>query len=120
MYVGVALFELLIPQAHSLKEKRSVVQKVKGLLRNRHLSAAEVGALDLHQRARIGVAIVTSDADFARKALEDAADAIDEATGGLLHEHTVEVLPFDAEIGMGSSIENLYNGNLGDGEQFDD
>ncbi|MBW3565049.1 MAG: DUF503 domain-containing protein [Acidobacteria bacterium] len=120
MYVGVALFELLIPQAHSLKEKRSVVQKVKGLLRNRYLSAAEVGALELHQRSRIGAAIVTSDADLARRVLDEAAEAIDEATGGLLHGHTVEILPFDADIGMGSSIENLFNGNQEDGERFDD
>ena len=52
MLVCVALFELDIEFAQSLKDKRMVVRSLKEKLRSRfEISAAEVGLLDLHQRS---------------------------------------------------------------------
>jgi uncharacterized protein len=79
MFVGIARFTLFLnDQPHSLKEKRSVVLKVREALKNRlHLSAAEVGEQDVWQRAVLGVACVASDAKVAENMLNDAVRLIE-------------------------------------------
>jgi len=55
--VGLCAFELFIPHAHSLKEKRKIVKSLIARARSRHnVSASEVEHQDLWQRA--GIAIV--------------------------------------------------------------
>lgn len=62
MWVGAIECDLLLGDVHSLKEKRSVVRPVIADVRRRfEVSVAEVGSLDLHRRAAIGVAIVAAD-----------------------------------------------------------
>ena len=62
MWMGAIEFDLLLGDVHSLKEKRAVVRPVIAEVRRRfELSVAEVGHLDLHRRAAIGVAIVAAD-----------------------------------------------------------
>jgi uncharacterized protein YlxP (DUF503 family) len=100
--VGVAIFELHIPSARSLKEKRMVVRSVRDRLRQNHsVSAAEVALHDLHQRARIGVAIVSSDAASAGSKLESISRWIEEASEARLVGWTEEILPFDASVPLG-------------------
>ncbi|HET6613447.1 MAG TPA: DUF503 domain-containing protein [Kofleriaceae bacterium] len=61
MLVGVLRLSLSISGAHSLKEKRGVIQRVKERVRNKlAVSVAEVGAQDLWQRAQLGFAVVAS------------------------------------------------------------
>ena len=60
VHVAVALVELHIPQARSLKEKRGVVRPIVEGLRHRfQLSVAEVAYQDKWQRAQIGFAVVS-------------------------------------------------------------
>lgn len=62
MYTGTIVFDLLLPgDSRSLKEKRSYVRPIVAALRKFEVSAAEVGHLDRHGRAEIGVAVVASD-----------------------------------------------------------
>ncbi|MFH8566432.1 DUF503 domain-containing protein [Streptomyces sp. NPDC017988] len=62
MYVGTLSFDLLLGDVHSLKEKRSVVRPIVAELQRKYgVSAAEVGAQDLHRRAEIGLAVVSGD-----------------------------------------------------------
>ena len=62
MRLGWMRIDLLIPMAHSLKEKRRPLKSLMEKLRNRfNASVAEVDCQDLHQRAVMGVAIVASD-----------------------------------------------------------
>ena len=62
MRIGWLRADLLIPMAHSLKEKRRPLKSLMEKIRNRfHVSVAEVDCQDLHQRAVIGVAIVAAD-----------------------------------------------------------
>ena len=66
MWVGTLEFDLLLGgvdlPVRSLKEKRSVVRPVIAELQRRFaVAAAEVGNLDLHARASIGVAVVSGD-----------------------------------------------------------
>lgn len=63
MWIGAIEFDILLGDIHSLKEKRSVVRPLIADLRRRfEFSVAEVGHLDLHRRALIGVAVVARDA----------------------------------------------------------
>lgn len=62
MYTGIALFDLLLPgDARSLKAKRSYVRPIVAALRRFEVAAAEVGAVELHGRAQIGVAAVAAE-----------------------------------------------------------
>ena len=78
MVVAAAVFEIHIPQAQSLKEKRMVVKSLRDRIRNKfEVSAAEVGLQDLHQRARIGVAMVSSDEKVLERVLEEIVSFIE-------------------------------------------
>lgn len=73
MPIGVLTLELHLPQAHSLKEKRFVVRKMKDRLRARfNVAVAELDHQDLWQRAVLGVVSIASD----RKALETLFEAV--------------------------------------------
>jgi uncharacterized protein YlxP (DUF503 family) len=62
MVIGVLQFELLIPGAGSLKEKRAVVRSVKDRLHREHqVSVAEVARQDNVQIAVLAVAVAGSD-----------------------------------------------------------
>jgi uncharacterized protein YlxP (DUF503 family) len=62
MWVGSLEFDLLLGDVHSLKEKRSVVRPLVAEVRRRfQVSVAEVGNLELHRRASVGVAVVAAE-----------------------------------------------------------
>jgi uncharacterized protein YlxP (DUF503 family) len=55
-------FDLMVPMAHGLKEKRRPLKSLMEKLRNRfQVAVAEVDCQDLHQRAVVGVALVAAD-----------------------------------------------------------
>src|SRR3712207_9257289 len=61
MTVGVLQLELSVPDAFSLKDKRRVVKSLKDRIAHGHnVSIAEVGALDEHRRAGVGLAMVSN------------------------------------------------------------
>ena len=56
MVVGLLALEIHLPDAHSLKDKRQVVRKLKERLRARfNVAVAELDHQDLWQRATVGV-----------------------------------------------------------------
>lgn len=70
MTVGTLEVHLLIRESRSLKGRRSVVKSLKDRIRSRYnVSVAEVGDLDAHQRAVLGVAVVTNERRFANEVL---------------------------------------------------
>ena len=72
MFVGVILLAVLVPDSHSLKDKRSVVRRLKDRVRDRFgIPMVEVGALDLHQRAELGFAVAASERGFAERMLSE-------------------------------------------------
>ena len=71
MFTGTATFDLLLPgDSRSLKAKRSYVRPIVAALRRFDVCAAEVGALDLHGRAQIGVAVVAAEAAHVGEVLD--------------------------------------------------
>ncbi len=89
MHTLILEIDLHIPEATSLKAKRSVVQSLVRRIDDRHgVAAAEVDELDTHQRARLGAAIVGGSPGH----LERVADDIDRF---IWSEPRVEVLDID-------------------------
>ena len=71
MYTETAVFDVLLPaDSRSLKAKRSYVRPLVASLRKFEVSVAEVGALDLHGRAEIGVAVVAAEISHAREVVD--------------------------------------------------
>ena len=89
MYVLALDIDLHLPECRSLKAKRAVLRPVVEGLRSRfRVSAAEVGAQDLWQRARVGVAVVGGTESHVR-------DVMDEIERWIWARPGVEVLSVD-------------------------
>jgi uncharacterized protein len=77
VYTGTALFDLLLPaDSRSLKVKRSYVRPIVATLRRYEVAVAEVGALDRHGRAEIGVAVVAADPGHVATVLDTCERAV--------------------------------------------
>src|SRR5438034_4434066 len=85
MLVTVALFELHIEFAQSLKDKRMVVRSLRDKLRNRfEIAANEVGLQDLHQRARLAITYISLDHATADARLDKIINFIESNTDATL------------------------------------
>lgn len=101
MLVVVAIYELHIEYAQSLKEKRMVVKSLRDKLRHRfELSAAEVGLQDVHQRARMAVSFIALEHAQADAKLEKIEEFIASNTDATLVGSTSEKLEFDETVGL--------------------
>jgi len=73
MVVGLGIITFRLHDCRSLKGKRKVVKSIISRLRNNfNVSAAEVGANDIYQRAEIGFALVSNN----RKVINSKIDKI--------------------------------------------
>ena len=78
MIVAVERFDLRIPGARSLKQKRHVLKTLTTALRQTFaVSVAEVEYQDLWQRAAIAVAVVGGQEYHLRRVLREIEDRID-------------------------------------------
>lgn len=85
MVVGISVFELHLPQARSLKQKRKVV---KGLIERVHarlrVSICESDFHDLHQRAEIAIALVARGETEGQQLMDAIRALIDEEPEAVL------------------------------------
>ena len=101
MIVAVALFELHIEFAQSLKEKRMVVRSLRDKLRRRfNISANEVAFHDLHQRARLAVSFIADRRDSADSLLDQVQNFVESHADAQLTGWTAEKLDFDEEADL--------------------
>jgi uncharacterized protein YlxP (DUF503 family) len=72
VYVGVLTLDVLLGDVRSLKQKRSEVRPLIAEVRRKFpgLAVGETGHLDLHRRAEIAVAMVSSTASHATEVLD--------------------------------------------------
>lgn len=78
MIIGAAIVECIIYDAHSLKEKRAVLQRIMTRLKQKfNVSVAEVGYQDVWQRAKIAIAAVTGGRTATEQELQNALRLID-------------------------------------------
>ncbi len=96
MLVVVAIYELHIPYAQSLKDKRMVVKSLRDRLRSRfEISANEVALQDVHQRARLAVCFIAHEQAGADAQLEKILNFVESNTDATLAGWTSEKLDFD-------------------------
>jgi uncharacterized protein YlxP (DUF503 family) len=92
MIVGTMSVKLAIFDAMSLKDKRRVVKSLVERLKNRfNASVAEVGSLDMHRQAELGVAVVSNDAKFVQTCLDKIVDYIRLDPGAALVDYEIEI-----------------------------
>ena len=93
MPVGVMTLEIRIPYAHSLKERRAVLRKVRERLRNRlNVAVAEMDHQDVWQRATLGIVSVSSSRNNLELTLRRALAESEKILGPDLGEHRLEFL----------------------------
>ncbi|HXN65512.1 MAG TPA: DUF503 domain-containing protein [Candidatus Acidoferrales bacterium] len=92
MPVGLLTLELLLPEAHSLKDKRQVLRSLKDRLRKRfNVAVAELEHQDLWQRAVIGIVTLADQAGFVEHALQAVLEDSELQLGRSLVDHQIEL-----------------------------
>jgi uncharacterized protein YlxP (DUF503 family) len=92
MVVGVLQLDISIPDARSLKDKRSVIKSIKDRLGGRHnVSVAEVDYLDEHQRSTVAVAMVSNNRRFVDECLSKIVDEVRMARSAVLLNYELEM-----------------------------
>ena len=87
MVIGVRSWELHLPGAHSLKQKRSVLKSMKDRLHNTYnVSVAETGSHDSWQRAELTVCLVATD----RRQAESVLSSVDAFIAACPHWRVVD------------------------------
>src|SRR5262245_49544757 len=77
MTVGIARVTLFVAGSHSLKEKRTVVRRLKDLAQQKfNVAIAEVGENDVWQRAVLGLAVVGNERRFVESQLDEVLSLI--------------------------------------------
>ncbi len=117
MFVGVARIVLQIPGARSLKDRRRVVKGLKDRARAKlPVSIAEIGDLERHQVATLGVAVVSNDSARCSEVLSHMATLAGAAHDALVADVATEIVSFGGGgTGIRGGIEQaLDRGALSD------
>ena len=89
--IGVLTLEIVLRDAHSLKDKRHVLQSLKDRLRGKfNVAVAEIDYQDLWQRAVVAAVTVASDHGHAEKVLQSVEGEAAAMLGPELASATVE------------------------------
>ena len=93
MTVAIARVTLVIASAQSLKDKRSVVKRLKDLVRQKfNVSVAEIDGHDLWQRSVVAAVTVAADRAFGERILQAVEQEAAALLGPQLAGATVEWL----------------------------
>ncbi len=88
--------ELHLPECHSLKEKRSVMQKAAGRLRSRfNFSISELDHQDVWQRGRLGAVSIGPDRRKLERIAEEFVAESERVLGGDLVRCQIEFFEHD-------------------------
>ncbi len=96
MVLGVCRLELILPENHSLKGKRSVVRSICAQVRQKfNVAIAEVEDQDVWQVAGLGFVVVSSDGRHADRMVQEIVDFIELRAEAQLGNYQVEQIhPF--------------------------
>jgi uncharacterized protein YlxP (DUF503 family) len=91
MPVGVLTLEIQLPYAHSLKEKRAVLQKMRDRLRSRfNIAVAELDHADVWQRATLGVVSISDSQTLLESVLRKVLAESEKILGQDVANHTLD------------------------------
>ena len=95
MFVAIGRVVIRIPGARSLKDRRQVVRSYKDRVKARvSVSIAEVGDVENHQLATLGLCAVARDGHAAHDLLEQALGVAEHLKDGIVVDARRKVLPF--------------------------
>ena len=95
MVVGVLRLELLLPENHSLKGKRSVLRMIKARVQSKfNVSIAECEDHDLWQRATLGVSQVGAEQVHVDQCLREVVRFVEGLELAQLGEERLEFLHY--------------------------
>lgn len=78
MVIGILEITLYLPESHSLKEKRQTVKSIKDKVHNRfNVAIAEIGDLDLWQKASLGICTLGNDRRHVNGRLDQVANFVE-------------------------------------------
>ncbi|MFW5891386.1 MAG: DUF503 domain-containing protein [bacterium] len=77
---------------YSLKEKRSIIQKIKSRTRNKfNVSISEIEYQNEWHKAQLGIAIVASESKYTNSIINKVVDFIDDMYPGLLEDWDLDI-----------------------------
>ncbi len=98
MYIGGSKLVFRADYLHSLKEKRSLVSKMKARVKRTHqVSYAEVSNQDTHHLIGLGFSVVTNDYDLAGKILQQIADELLDDFDVTLVQESYNIDPYEED-----------------------
>ena len=93
MHVGVLRMHFHIFSPRSLKEKRQVLQSLKGRIQSRfNVSVAEIGSQDAWNEGELGVAMIGSDRRYVNGAMEKVLAFVESNPAVRIIEHDIELI----------------------------
>ena len=91
MPVGVLTLGIQLPYAHSLKEKRAVLQKMRARLRSRfNVAVAELDHQDVWQQATLGVVSISSSQTLLESVFREVLAEAEKVLGQDVASHTLD------------------------------
>lgn len=98
MIVGICKIALYLPACQSLKDKRSILRKIKDRFFSQFkILLSEVGDLDLWQRSSLGFAVVGNNKNLIQGIIEKAINFIESKDGAEVIDRAVEFVYFKGE-----------------------
>jgi hypothetical protein len=91
MPIGVLTLEIELPYAHSLKEKRAVLQRMRDRLRARfNVALAELDHQDVWQHATLGVVSISNSQALLESTLRQVLEESEKILGQDVASHELE------------------------------
>lgn len=91
MPVGLLTLDIQLPYAHSLKEKRAILQKIRDRLRARHnVAIAELDHQDSWQHATLGVVSISNSQPLLESMFRDVLAESEKILGQDVASHSVD------------------------------
>jgi len=93
MVIGYGIVQLRIPDSGSLKEKRSVLNKILKRVQNEfNISIAQVGDLDDHRFAQIGFALTGNESRYINGKVDHLLRFIDDLKVAEVLDSKIEIM----------------------------
>lgn len=91
MPVGLLTLDIQIPYARSLKDKRAVLQKMRGRLRSRfNVAVAELDHQDVWQHATLGVVSISGSQPLLESVFRQVLEESERILGHDVANHSIE------------------------------
>ncbi|HUZ48037.1 MAG TPA: DUF503 domain-containing protein [Terriglobia bacterium] len=91
MPVGLLTLEIYLPYAHSLKERRAVLRKVRDRLRSRfNVAVAELDHRDVWQHATLGIVSISDSQPLLESVFQQVLRESENILGEDVARHTID------------------------------